>query len=235
MSLPESIASEIQKLSPSALIELFELDLTDLGGDISRFHAGTNELSQDVIWQGDTYVKYPIQAEGFDFSSNGQIPRPKMRVSNVFGSITSLLLFYDDMLGAKVTRKRTLAKYLDAVNFTGGVNPDADDTAEFSSDIFYIDRKVSENPDAVEFELAAAIDLQGIQIPRRQVIQNVCSWKYRGAECGYVGTNYFDTSDNVVSTLGEDRCGKRLTSCRIRFGQFAEIPYGGYPSAGLVR
>jgi lambda family phage minor tail protein L len=235
MTTPTAITSEIQKLAPSALVELFELDLTVLGGDISLFHAGTNGLSQDLIWQGDTYVRFPIQAEGFDFTSNGQLPRPKLRVSNVFGSITALLLFYDDMLGAKVTRKRTLAKYLDAVNFPGGVNADADDTAEFSQDIYYIDRKASETPDLVEFELASALDLAGVKLPRRQIIQNICPWTYRGAECGYAGSSYFDVNDRSVSTLAADRCGKRLTSCRIRFGQNASIPYGGFPAAGLLK
>jgi lambda family phage minor tail protein L len=235
MTTPVEITSEIQKLAPSAIIELFQLDATSFGGDVYYFHAGTNGLTQNITWQGQEYVAYPIQIEGFEFTAGGQIPRPKMRVSNVIGIITALVLAYDDLLGAKVTRKRTMSKYLDAINFTGGVNPDADPDAEFPDDIYFIEHKVNENKYMVEFELSASFDVQGVKLPRRQIIQNICPWKYRGAECGYTGTNYFDSNDVVVGSSSLDVCGKRLTSCEARFGTNAELPYGGFPAAGLVR
>ena len=235
MSAPEAITVEIQKLEPSAIIELFELDGTAFGGDLLRFHAGTNQLRQSIVWQGNTYTPFPLQATGFDYSGNGQLPRPKMVVSNVSGAITLLVLTYDDLLGAKVTRKRTLAKYLDAVNFPGATNPAADPTAEFGDEIFFIDRKVTENRDIVEFELAAAFDVAGVRLPRRQIIQNICTWKYRGDECGYTGTAYFDADDASVASIGLDVCGKRLSSCKVRFGATAPLPFGSFPAAGLTR
>lgn len=235
MTTPESITSEIQKLAPSAVIELYEVDPSNLGGDIVRFHAGTNSLTQSVVWQGEEYSPFPVRVSGFELSANGQLPRPKLQVANVTGIITTLVLAYQDLIGAKVTRKRTLAKYLDAVNFDGGVNPTADPDAAFPDDVYFIDRKSSETRDAVEFELAASIDLQGVMIPRRQIIQNVCSWRYRGTECGYAGTNYFDAGDVSVANLSQDVCGKRLSSCKIRFGENASLPFGGFPAAGLIR
>lgn len=235
MTTPQTITSEIQKLEPSAIVELFEVDASGIGGTVLRFHAGTNGLSQTVFWQGNAYTPYPVQASGFDFSGTGQLPRPKLQVANITGAITALVLNYDDMLGAKVTRRRTLAKYIDAVNFPSGTNPTADPTAEFAPDIFFIDRKASETRDMVEFELAAAFDLSGVQLPRRQIIQNVCVWKYRGTECGYTGTLYFNAADAPVVSSTADVCGKRLTSCKARFGQNAELPFGSFPSAGLVK
>jgi lambda family phage minor tail protein L len=230
----EGIAAELQKLEPSAIVELFELDATAFGGDLLRFHAGTNGLSQNIVWQGRTYTAFPVRASGFDYSGNGQLPRPKMQVANITGAISLLVLTYDDLLGAKVIRKRTLAKYLDSANFSG-INPTADPAAEFPDDIFFIDRKVTETRDVVEFELAAAFDVAGVQLPRRQIIQNVCTWRYRGTECGYAGTNYWNTSDQVVGSLALDACGKRLSSCKLRFGQYAPLPFGAFPSAGLTR
>lgn len=200
MTTPTTITSEIQKLEPSAIVELFELDLTDLDGDIYYFHAGTNGLRANITWQGQVYTRYPIEAEGFEYNGNGQLPRPKIRVSNLLGSITSILLVYNDLLGGKLTRKRTLKKYLDAVNFTGGVNPDEDTTAEFIDDVYYIDRKSNENKSLVEFELSASIDLVGVNLPRRQIVQNVCSWAYRGTECGYTGAPVFNVRDEVVAS-----------------------------------
>ena len=235
MSTPTTITSEIQKLEPSAILELFIMDASAFGGDVLRFHAGTNGLRQNVVWQGNTYTAFPIQASGFDFSGNGQLPRPKLQVANITGAISLLVLTYDDLLGAKVTRKRTLAKYLDAANFTGGVNPTADPLAEFADDIFVIDRKATETRDMVEFELAAAFDVAGVQLPRRQIIQNVCVWRYRGTECGYTGTTYFDANDASVASAGLDVCGKRLSSCKARFGASAPLPFGSFPAAGLLR
>jgi lambda family phage minor tail protein L len=232
---PTKISSELQKLAPNSIIELFELDADAFGGDVYYFHAGTNELTQTVTWQGQEYLPYPVQITGFEFSAGGQLPRPKMVVSNLTGIITALVLAYDDLLGAKVTRKRTMQKYLDAINFDGGVNPNADPTAEFPDDIYYIERKIGESKTVVEFELSASFDVQGVRLPRRQIIQNICPWKYRGAECGYTGTNYFNTSDVAVGTLAQDACGKRVSSCEIRFGTSAELPYGGFPAASLLK
>jgi lambda family phage minor tail protein L len=48
-------------------------------------------------------------------------------VGNVDGSITALCLSYQDLVGAVLTRHRTLGKYLDAANF-GGTNATADPT-----------------------------------------------------------------------------------------------------------
>lgn len=235
MSIPEEITSEVQKLAPSAVIELFELDATALGlAELVRFHAGTNGLGNNVVWQGQTYTRYPVEITGFEISGQGQLPRPKMQVSNYLSSITSLLQQYEDLIGAKVTRKRTLAKYLDVVNFTGGVNVDADPAAEFPDDIFYIDRKSSENRILVEFELASSLDLAGVRLPRRQIIQNICVWQYRGAECGYIDTRYFDAND-VETTEPSDKCGKRLSSCKARFGSGGDLPFGGFPGAGLIK
>lgn len=231
----QAITSEIQKLAPSAVIELFVLDLSHFNEGVVRFHAGTNELRRQVVWQGNTYEPFPIQAEGFEFNGNGQMPRPKLKVANVTGSITALILSYQDLVGAKVTRKRTLLKYLDAVNFISGANPTADVTAEFADDVYFIDRKSRETRDVVEFELAAAFDLEGVSLPRRQIVQNVCPWLYRGSECGYTGTAYFNANDETVSSRAQDACGKRLVSCQKRFGANAELPFGGFPAAGLIR
>lgn len=194
------ITSEIQKLAPGAIIELFVLDTTSItGGSISYFHSGTNELHSNIVWQGQEYTRYPIEASGFEYTGSGQLPRPRMKVSNAFGAITALILELGDMVGAKVIRRRTLKKCLDAVNFEGGINPDEDPTVEWPEEIYFIERKVSEGPEVVEFELAAATDLQGVLIPKRQIIQNVCPFIYRGADCGYVGPPTFNFQDEPMT------------------------------------
>lgn len=223
MTTPQTITSEIQKLEPSAVIELFRLDLTFINAGLFYFHAGTNGLTENIVFNGITYYRFPIQATGFDFSGRGQLPRPKLVVANVTGAITGLVLLFQDLVGARLVRRRTMVKYLDAVNFDGGVNATADPNAIFPDDVYYIDRKSGENRDIVEFELAAAFDLYGVQIPRRQIIQNLCVWKYRSADCGYTGTSYFDENDQPVGSAAQDVCGKRLSSCKKRFTVYQNI------------
>jgi lambda family phage minor tail protein L len=236
MSVP---VSALQEIAPGAIIELFTLELNALQHgvvDTYRFHAGTNLNSNgELVWAGNSYMRFPIEAEGFEYSGNGQLPRPKVRVSNVIGTITALLLSLPDGLeGAKFTRIRTLARYLDAANFPGSVNPygTPDPTAEFPREIFYVDRKTVETRDVVEFELAAAFDLAGVRAPKRQCIGNICQWEYRSTECSYTGSSYFDENDQPVASLSADVCGKKLSSCKARFGATSELPYGSFVGIG---
>lgn len=225
--------SELQKIEPSAVIELFQLQLTTALHGVNEtyyFHAGVNTKTPtgELVWAGQTYQALPIEAEGFEWNGQGQLPRPKIRVSNMFGTITSILLSLPNGLdGAKVTRIRTMGRYLDAVNFPAG-NANADPTAEWPREIYYIDRKSAETRDLVEFELAAAFDLQGVRAPKRQCISNICQWRYRvwtgsafdytDVECPYTGAAYY-TEDNALTTNpANDFCAKDLTACELRFG-----------------
>ena len=177
--MSSSVISDIQGINPSSIIELFALTTTAaLHGSAQtyRFHAGSSLNSNgEIVWAGNSYQRFPVKADGFAFQK-GQIPRPTLTVSNALGTITSILLTVNetttgnDLTGATVTRIRTLAKFLDAVNFAGGVNPygTPDPNAEFPQEIYSIDRKASETRDAVSFELAAPIDLAGVRAPKRQ-------------------------------------------------------------------
>lgn len=130
----KQIAQEIQNLSPSAVIEMFVLEVGETSDTWVYFHAGTNQLYKNIIWQGQTYVALPITTEGFDINTQGTLPRPKLSIANVQGLFSALIRQYDDLVGVKIIRKRTFAKYLDAVNFPNG-NPTADPNAFFPDDI----------------------------------------------------------------------------------------------------
>ena len=180
-----STFADLQSINPSAIIELFTLQLNNaLHGatTIYRFHAGSNlNANNKITWDGNQYFRFPIQATGFAFQQ-GKLPRPKLTVSNggntgssVTGlSISAILLTVNettagnDLTGATVTRIRTLAKYIDAVNFADNTNATADPKAEFPREIYTIDRKSGENREIVEFELASVLDLAGVFCPKRQ-------------------------------------------------------------------
>ena len=184
MSVNSAVFSNLQSINPSAIIELFTLQLsTALHGanTIYRFHSGSNlNANGQIVWNGNAYLRFPIQATGFAFQK-GQLPRPKITISNATGLISAILLSVNetttgnDLTGATVTRIRTLAKFLDAVNFPGNTNPlgTPDPNAEFPKEIYAIDRKSAENRETVEFELAAPTDLAGVRIPKRQCTRSV--------------------------------------------------------------
>lgn len=228
--------ADVQRLEPGAIVTLYTLDLTAIGGsDVLRFTPdGPNELGNDIVWGGQSYVRFPIEAEGFERAGQGALPRPRLRVANVTGLVGALAVGMGDLLGAKLTRERTFVKYLDAANFAGG-NPQADPNQYLDREIWFVDRKSSENPIFVEWELAAAFDVAGVLLPRRQFVQNLCTWRYRGPECGYTGGPVADGNDQPTSDPAKDRCGKRLSSCKLRFGAYAELPFGGFPGVGLIR
>lgn len=225
-----TITEDVQTLEPGPLLEFFELDATGIGGGIVRFQGQQDSV---MVWQGNDYAPWPIRAEGFARTADQQ-PTPKLTVGNVDGSISLLCLAFEDMVGAILRRRRTFAKYLDAVNFPDG-NPTADPTQELPPEVWFIDRKSGESREAVEFELASALNFQGVQLPRRQIIANQCSFEYRGPYCAYVGPPVADAFDNPTSDPLLDRCGKRLVSCQLRIWPDDVLNYGGFAAAGLVR
>jgi phage-related protein len=255
--------SYLQSINPSTVIELFQLELNALqhGIDQTYYFSGPRQNGDGgIVFDGQLYTLLPVEADGFAYNGQGSLPRPTLRVSNLFNTISALIATLPNGLeGAKVTRIRTLARYIDDVNFPSeaafivtqsgdnlitqggdtfiGIENNAnpygtpDPTALFPLEIYYVDRKSIENRNVIEFELASAFDLVGVRAPKRQCIGR-CQWVYRSAECSYTGTNYFDVNNNPVGSAAADVCGKKQSSCEARFGENNELPFGGYPGIG---
>lgn len=229
------ISADLQSLTPGNIITLFELDTRPIGGeDILRFHSGVNPKGETLVWAGQPYTRFPIEASGFERSGSGSLPRPRLMVANIDGVIGQMARSYGGLEGAKLVRLRTFMKYIDAVNFPGNVNPYADPNQYIERDTWFVSRRSNENRLVVEYELATSFDLTGVKLPRRQVVQNVCPWVYRSTECGYAGGPVANVKDAPVTLIAQDKCGKRLASCKLRFGN-VPLPFGGFPGAGLTR
>jgi len=177
----------LQGADAKTVVELFDFELnTAQHGSTTtyRFTNTKNELGADIVWQGNTYTAIPLQAGGYQATGQGTLPRPNLTVSNLNGTFTTILALLNvdtngnalprntiTLEGCKVTRTRTLSKYLDAVNFTGGSNSDADPTSYFRPrDIYFIDRKSMENRDIISYEMCSAFDLAGVRLPKRQIL-----------------------------------------------------------------
>jgi lambda family phage minor tail protein L len=229
------VSEQIQSLTPDALVEFFIIDLLPIGvNEQYYFHNGINGLGTDITWQGQIYTRFPIEAEGFEWKGTGTQPRPTLRVGNITGLLSALANENNDLVGVKVKRLRTFSKYIDAVNFSGG-NLSADPNIHAPDETWFVDRKSNENWIFVEWELRGGGDLTGVKLPKRQCIQNVCLWKYRSAECSYIGGAVADVVDVLTNDLAFDVCGKRLSSCKLRFPEPAQLPFGGFPALGLLR
>jgi lambda family phage minor tail protein L len=396
------ISTDVQKLQAGSIIDLYEIDATAIGGTVLRWCSDVNELNTDIVWQGETYTRFPIIVDGFARSGRGTQPRPTIKASNVAGVLGALVREFNDLVGAKFTRKRTFVKYLDAVNFAAdydktvnrervnllnwssnfdnsdwtkvrvsvvanqatapdgsgsadkiisngvtdplvyqvtdlsitagqvftfsvdlwtdagqptsmqlfiygnnyptdgmisgksititntptrynisvtapvgftstdirsridlkqnpddgdyiyasgaqtqrgaettyqsvryaeGENPSADPNVGFADEVWYVDRKASEDGIFISFELASAMDLTNAKLPKRQITQNTCAWQYRSAECSYSGGAVANIMDVATGVLADDVCGHRVESCKLRFGDNAELPYGGFPGS----
>ena len=170
-----NLQKTLQGSDAKTIVELFDFELnTAQHGTttVYRFTNTKNEIGNDIVWQGNTYTAIPLKAEGYEMSGQGTLPRPTISVANLLGTFTTIIaLLPDGLEGCKVTRTRTLSKYLDAVNFTGGSNSDADPTSYFKPrDIYFIDRKAVENRDVVSYEMCSAFDLAGVRLPKRQIL-----------------------------------------------------------------
>lgn len=231
-----AIEEDAQGLELGVYVELYTLDLTSIGGDVYYFTpTNPDGGSPAVVFNGITYMPVDIQAEGFEATGKGPFPQPVIRIANTSRILTSLVNSMDDLVGAKVTRIRTLECYLD-----NGETPDP--SAHFPPDIYFVEQKTVQNKLLIEFKLSSVMDLEGQKLPRRVVVRNYCPYVYRKwsadngtfnyakATCPYTGTRYFDGQDNVT-TAENDRCGKRLVSCEKRFVNEG-VPFGGMPGAG---
>lgn len=192
------IKADVKKTWHDGIVELFELDLSVITGtNDDKFYFTASLMPDDskIFWKGQRYEPLPIYASGFERTTKGQTPTPELTVANVLGTLADVVNNLDDLIGAKVTRHRTLYKYLD-----NSTNPDP--SQEFPDDIFYIERKTAETSITITWQLASKIDLEGLQLPKRVITQNYCLWDYRGSECGYSGPAIANEYDKPITVGG---------------------------------
>ena len=265
MTLDAEIASDVQDFDLGNYVELYELDLSSLGGGITRITSHVNvslqsssdrislgsdsmklgddymafsqagSVASPILFNGNTYIPINCKAEGFEFTSKTQLPRPTFTVSIVGdtgSALRTLLRNYDDLIGIPFTRRRTFSQYLGS---TG--------QPELPQDVFAIERKVTQNNLFVTWELSAFMDYEGKKIPGRLILRDNCtqvyriyssgSFDYSKATCPYTGISYYDINGDVT-TIANDKCGKKLSDCKLRFPN-ASLPTRQFPGVSKVR
>lgn len=145
----KAINTHIHEIEPSTPIFLYEINLNQIRPEsinypttegpikngILRIHNDFNlfNINRGIIkWKGEYYFPFPIYGEQFDITSNGTIPTPKVKFSSQFldDEFNSFYKYIrmqmnelKDIVGSKVTRRKTFVRYLSADNFEGNVNP----------------------------------------------------------------------------------------------------------------
>ncbi len=216
-------------LSPDALIELFEIDFSNIQADFNMLAdiAGANigadsvyrfcsmkNSSNPIFWQGKGYQPIPVEAEGFEQQGDGRLPRPRFTLANPDGIFSKIVHSNHDFANAKITRKRTFMRFLDDDNFIdpgtkneAGKNPfgEADPNSHYPDDVYFINKKIAENKKVIQFELVSALELQGAEVPARIVMPNYCNWVYRcSVGCGYKGLPIENSSGkSLISNFHE--------------------------------
>jgi lambda family phage minor tail protein L len=202
--------------------------------NILRFHNNIKVFNSYIIWQGKTFFPAPIMAEGFEITSRGVLPSPTLSLTSqteegieALSIIRRVIRKYGDIVGAKVTRIRTFAKFLDKNNFSDISNPDSqrgiyasnfpeeyepDPYAELPRDVFFVERKASEDKNSINYELSSSLDVEGVKLPRRVVTASKCGFTYRGCGCFYEGDG------NSAQSLADHvykKCGIRRTDLTL--------------------
>jgi len=240
--MTNTINSAVQEFSPGELVELFVVDLTNLGGGLTRW-ANTAFEASTITFDGDIYTPLAMETEGFEWNGKGSIPRPTIRIFPTSG-IKAAMLAYEDFIGGKITRIKTFSRFLDG-------QPDADTTQRFPDEVYYFEQKAIFNKNVIEWTLSSTLDQEGTLIPKRIFLKDMCQLKYRSYDsstspagfayvdeadggCPYDGTDHYDVDGNVV-TAENDQCGKRLSECKRRFGENAVLPFLAFPGVTAFR
>lgn len=227
----ERIYSAIGSANFTADTSLISADMVFSAGDKKSWY-------RNIIWQGETFEPMALEVSGLEMRSDGKASAPTLSMANningIQNAVSAYCLQFGDFIGAKLKVITTLAKYLDAKNFSNG---NASASNEAKEQLWYIEQKTSENSQAVTFELSNLIDFEGLRIPVRQ-ITSMCHWAvmgdYRGEECGYTGAAMFTDKDEPTNNPALDKCAGFLNSCQLRFGKNSELPFGGFPAANLL-
>ena len=310
----EVVSKNVQSLSVDAIVDLFEIDTDGTSDGKIRIYGGKTRYGNFVYWQGEKYIPIPLSTDGFEKSSSGQLPRPRITVANISGLFSPIVIANDNLTGLKITRKRTFEQYLDGrtwlnlpdfvisdytdypdnlrtlqfrttTSFTDGKineltngylyhhdtqykskiikvvdettsplqeigtitvdediprftgtdrtfiitgNTDADPGIQFADELYIINRKINENPQFIQFELASPIDLPDVVVPKRKIYSDHCQWRYRGAECGYTGGD--------VATANDIPINNRMGRPDYRFDNYGQfLLHSSVPISNRIR
>jgi lambda family phage minor tail protein L len=230
-----TIRGLVQASDLGAEVTLYELDLSMFGMGIVRLtpgHTGSGLIS----FQGEQYAPHPIEADGFELTTTGTLPRPDFLVSNVENTFTALVEQHDDLQGAILTRLRTYETYLD-----DGATPGPD---MLPPDVYLLSQKAKHTDTEIQWVCVAQMDQEGVALPARQIVRDWCGhdtrvwdgtgFDYTNVTCPYTGPPKDEAG--LPSDPWAEVFSKRLgTCCKARFGAKSVLPTRAFPGVARLR
>jgi lambda family phage minor tail protein L len=143
--MSDTIPELVQSLNPGAIVELYELDLTAIGYSQHYYFTPSSQNGNDLSFAGQQYTAAPVKITGFKKSSDGQSVQPEFIFPNVNKAGTGLLNTYNDLIGARIIRRRTFASFLEYLDDGVTPNPFADNTSQFIPEVWYVEQKTDHN------------------------------------------------------------------------------------------
>jgi lambda family phage minor tail protein L len=188
-------------ISDGAFITL--LEITIASSLVLRLCNNTD----DVSWNGETWVAFPFELDSFQETSGEEFPQLTVRVSNVTRAVEGYLEQAGGGVGATVRILVVMSAHLG-------------DATPVESEEFTV-QSTSYDQSWVTFTLSGAVNLIR-RVPERRFLKNWCPFQYKGLEC------------RATSNL--PTCDKSLKACQerdnaVRFGGEPGIPMGGLYNA----
>ena len=198
MSRTLSAAYTIEKnKAANRPIRLFAITGGSLGATVLRYA----EWSEDVTYNAQTYTTFPIRVEELSENINAEIESMRVILSSVDRTIIAYLESYDGLRGSSVTIKTVFADLLG-------------DATAYTDDLLYIASCATTENEAT-FILKSKLDIMGVEIPLRRYYRLTCQWRFKSAQCGYVG--------------GTASCNHDAASC-VALGNLVRL--GCFPGTG---
>ena len=197
ITLSDAAKLEKNKLSSDGVwLILVELDF-----DSTTYRICKN--TEDIVWNGSTWVAFPFELDAKTDSSKGEIPSVQIKISNVNRIMQSYAEQADGAIGKQVILRLVHSQHLDLV------------TPEIEE--YFTITKVDTDNTWVYITLSLLNPFL-MEFPRQKYIKNFCRFKFKGLRCGYAGT--------------DATCNHTLADCKSksnesRFGGFPAIPIGG--------
>jgi len=227
-----NLAKRVQMLDVDRILYFYKLEIPNVNTPL-LFHSNgpvetvdennVVQYSDQMVWLGQSYTLVGIKTDGMELSGDGSVNSPTMTVSNKIagqdGALAVLCRAYNNLVDAKLTIYMTTLEAYEA------------GTQQYMTQLWWVTQKSLETADYIEFALDMPANHKGKGIPTR-IIDDICTWakrgQYRGEDCGYTGTKYFDTKGNPVASLALDDCGGLCSDCILRFGEGSVLPFGGF-------
>ncbi|MCX7779606.1 MAG: DUF1833 family protein [Negativicutes bacterium] len=202
----------MRNLSVAAILEKNKLSSDGAWLVLLEIAIGTTIIricrnTEDIIWNGQTWIAFPFELEDVSEDSKGELPQVTVKVSNVLRTIQRYLEESNGGIGASVTLRVVHSEHLDLTD------PEIEETFTVVA--------TKTDTQWVYFILGGD-DPSRRRVPERRYLKDFCPFTYGGIECG--------VSAAVKATY--PACNKTLAHCRqrgnsVRFGGEPAIPAGG--------